>query len=33
LLVARVWDPLRADHRFAELLKRHRLDPASLSGF
>lgn len=32
-LVARVWDPLRSDPRFAELLKRHRLDPASLTGF
>jgi serine/threonine protein kinase/Tfp pilus assembly protein PilF len=32
-LAARVWDPLRSDSRFAELLKRHRLDPASLTGF
>ena len=32
-LVARVRDPLRRDTRFDELLKRHRLDPASLTGF
>jgi serine/threonine protein kinase/tetratricopeptide (TPR) repeat protein len=32
-LVARVWDPLRSDQRFAALLKRYRLDPASLTGF
>ena len=31
LLVAKVWDPLRTDPRFARLLERHRLDPASLS--